>query len=347
MTGRAALPDVVPAEVEVVRVALPMRKFFDTTYGSITVRDGVLVRAVADDGTEGWGECSALPVPGYATETADGAEAVLRQELAAGRLGPYPGHPMASAAVEAALLHLRLAAAGTTLPAWVGAVRDRVPCGAVVGRQKGQGYVLDEVNAVVQAGYRRVKLKVVPGWDVPFVRAVQSTWPDLDVSVDANGSYRLEHLDGPLGELDGLGLTEIEQPLPAGDLAGLAEVARRLDTPVCLDESIASAEDVRAALAVGAVDHVCLKPGRVGGVTEALRIHDLCLAEGVPMWVGGMLSTGVGKAVEVALAALPGATLAGDLPASRYWFERDVTEPWKVDRDGTMAVRPLGAVRLP
>lgn len=332
---RAALPEVVPAGLEVVRRSLPLRRPFEAAWGALTVRDVVLVQAVAADGTEGWGECSALPSAGYSSESSDGAEAVLRAHLGAGRIGPVPGHPMASAAVEVALLQLRLRAAGTTLAAWAGAVRDRVPCGAVVGQVEG---ALDAVAEAVAAGYRRVKLKAGAGIGLDHVAAVRSTWPDLALSVDANGSWSLD--DVPVDALDRLGLVEVEQPLPAGDLAGLAEVARRLDAPVCLDESIGSADDLRAALAAGAAEHVCLKPGRVGGVAESLRIHDLCVAEGVPLWVGGMLSTGVGKAVEVALAALPGATLPGDLPASSWWFERDVTDPWEVDADGTMAVRP-------
>jgi O-succinylbenzoate synthase len=252
---------------------------------------------------------------------------------------------MASAAVAAALLDLRLAAAGRDLPSWLGAVRDRVPAGVAMGFAPTVDALLAEVADHVAAGYRRVKLKVRPGWDVEPVRAVRSAWPDLPLGVDANGSYRQG--DVALGRLDGLGLVEIEQPLPADDLVGLASVARHLATPVCLDESVTSLGTLEAALALGALDHLNLKPARVGGLDAALAVLGRAEAAGIPVWVGGMLATGVGKAVDVALAALPGVTLPGDLPASRRWFARDLTEPWELLPDGTLPVRPRGPVTLP
>jgi O-succinylbenzoate synthase len=252
---------------------------------------------------------------------------------------------MASAAVEAALLDLRLAAAGQDLPGWLGAVRDRVPAGVAVGVAPSVDALVEEVAGHVAAGYRRVKLKVRPGWDVDPVRAVRSAWPDLPVGVDANGSYRAG--DDALAALDGLGLAEIEQPLPAADLVGLAATAARLQTPVCLDESVTSVATLETALALGAVDHLNLKPARVGGLTAALDVLARAREAGVPVWVGGMLATGVAKAVDVALAALPGVTLPGDLPASRRWFARDLTEPWELLPDGTLPVRPRGPVTLP
>lgn len=349
--ARAPLPEVVPADIQVVRGRLPLARPFATASGSETSKEVLLVRAMGGDGAEGWGECAALATPSYSSEWVEGAEAMLRHFLIpaalAGRPARVVGHPMATAALEAAVLHLRLAAAGTTLAAWAGAVRDRVACGVAVGIAGSVDELVAEVAGFVDDGYQRVKLKVRPGWDVEPVRAVRSAWPDLALGVDANGSYDLSDLGGPLLALDRLGLVEIEQPLTAHDLIGLADVARKLDTPVCLDESITSAADLETTLALGAVGHVNLKPGRVGGVAEALRIHDLALARGVPLWIGGMLDTGVGKAVNVALAALPGVTVPGDLPASRRWFAEDVTEPWEVAPDGTMAVRALGQVRLP
>ncbi|HWH34894.1 MAG TPA: o-succinylbenzoate synthase [Acidimicrobiales bacterium] len=349
--ARAPLPEVVPDHIEVLRIEMALARPFTSAHGTETAKEVVLVRALGPDGSEGWGECAALGAPTYTGEWVDGAEAVLRRFLVpaalAGRPSGVVGHPMASAALEAAVLHLRLAAGGTSLAAWMGAVRDRVACGVAVGMAGSVDELVSEVAALVGSGYRRVKLKVAPGWDVEPVTAVRSTWPDLALGVDANGSYDRHHVEGPLARLDRLGLVEIEQPLAAGDLVGLAEVARRLDTPVCLDESVTAVTDLETALALGAVDHLNLKPGRVGGVAEALRIHDLALARGLPLWIGGMVDTGIAKAVNVALAALPGATLPGDLPASRRWFAGDLTEPWEVEADGTMAVRPLGPVRLP
>jgi O-succinylbenzoate synthase len=349
--ARAPLPEVALADVEVVRTRLDLVRPFASAHGTEWSKEVLLVRALDAEGREGWGECAALAAPTYRAEWVDGAEAVLRRFLLpaarAGRHAGVVGHPMATAALEAALLHLRLAAAGTTLAAWLGAVRDRVPCGVAVGIAPSLDELLAEVAALLVQGYRRVKLKVRPGWDVAPVRAVRRTWPELALAVDANGSYQRSDLDGPLAALDDLGLVEIEQPLPAEDLLGLAEAARRLATPVCLDESIGSAAELETALALGALDHVNLKPARVGGVEESLRVHDLALARGVPLWIGGMLETGVGKAVTVALAALPGATLPADLTASRRWFAEDLTDPWELAADGTVPVRPLGAVRVP
>lgn len=349
--ARAPLPEATPIALEVVRGSVPLCRPFVTAHGEESVKQVVLVRAVDADGREGWGECPAPTAPTYTGEWADGAEAVLRRFLVpaalAGRPSGVVGHPMAAGAVEAALLQLRLAAAGQSLAGWLGAERRRVPCGVAVGRARSVDELVAEVADHLASGYRRVKLKVAPGWDVEPVRAVRATWPDLPLGVDANGSYRVGDLDGPLATLDRLGLLEIEQPLPPGDLLGTAQVCAALDTPVCLDESIRSAHDLAVALALRACDHVNLKPARVGGVEAALAVHDLAVDRGVSLWVGGMLETGVGKAVSVAFAALPGATLPGDLTASARWFDTDVTDPWELDAEGTMAVREAGPVRLP
>ena len=349
MGPRPALPRVRLADLEVVRTTLPLVAPFVTATGTEDVREVLLVRARDGDGREGWGECGALSQPGYSGEWVDGAEAVLRRFLLpaalAGRPASAAGHPMATAAVAAAVLDLRLAVAGRDLPSWLGAVRDRVAAGVAVGLAPSVDALVAEVADHVAAGYQRVKLKVRPGWDVEPVRAVRSTWPDLPVGVDANGSYR--EGDAGLARLDGLGLVEIEQPLPADDLVGSAAVARRLATPVCLDESVTSLGTLEAALALGALDHLNLKPARVGGLEPALAVLTRARTAEIPVWVGGMLATGVGKAVDVALAALPGVTLPSDLPASARWFADDLTEPWELLPDGTLPVRPRGAVRLP
>jgi O-succinylbenzoate synthase len=349
VAGRPALPEVRPVDLEVVRTTIPLVTPFTTAWGTEEAREVLLVRARDRDGHEGWGECGALSSPGYTGEWVDGAEAVLRRFLVPaareGRGAVLPGHPMASAAVAAALLDLRLAVAGRDLPSWLGAARDRVPAGVAVGIAPSLDALVAEVADHVVAGYQRVKLKVRPGWDVEPVRAVRTTWPELPVGVDANGSY--SEADVGLARLDGLGLVEIEQPLPADDLVGSAAVAGRLATPVCLDESVTSLRTLEAALALGALDHLNLKPARVGGLAPALALLDRAEAAGIPVWVGGMLATGVAKAVDVALAALPGVTLPGDLPASRRWFARDLTQPWELLPDGTLPVRPRGPVTLP
>jgi O-succinylbenzoate synthase len=338
--------------VELRRVRLPLVRPFATAAGTSHARVALLVRLVSDGG-EGWGECVALEEPSYTSEYLVAAEDVLRSHLvprlfAAGEvaaadlgsvLGPVQGHPMAKAALEMAALDAELRAAGRSLADRLGAVRAEVSCGVAVGLAPSIDALLAEVGGYLEQGYRRIKLKVHPGADVGPVRAVRERFGDVALQVDANGSYRAD--DWPrLAALDPFGLLLVEQPLPPDDLLGSAEVARRIRTPVCLDESITSAAVAATALALGACSVVNVKPGRVGGLLEAVRVHDVCLAAGVPVWCGGMLETGLGRAANLALAALPGFTLPGDLSGSDRYFTRDLTEPF-VPEDGRLRV-PTG-----
>lgn len=338
--------------VELRRVALPLVAPFRTSFGTVTERDILLVRVVTDTG-EGWGECVALPDPGYSEEYVDGAHHVLRTFLAPRVLGadavsadalpallaPVVGHPMAKTALELAVLDAELQADGTPLAARLGATRDAVECGVSVGMFPA-AELLDHVDRYVDAGYRRVKLKIEPGHDVDPVRAVRERHPDVALQVDANTAYTIADADR-LRALDPFDLLLIEQPLPADDLLGHAELARRIRTPVCLDESITSARVAELAIAVGACTIVNVKAGRVGGYLEAVRVHDVCRAHAVPVWCGGMLETGIGRAANVALAALPGFTLPGDTSASDRYYARDlVTTPFVLD-DGRLPV-PTG-----
>lgn len=326
--------------VELRRVRLPLVRPFTTATGTDSVRDALLIRLVTDVG-EGWGECVAMSRPLYSAEYVDGAEHVLRHHLVprllaagpvsagqvAGVLGPVQGHPMAKAALEMAALDAELRAEGRSLGQRLGAVRAEVDCGVAVGMAPSIGALLDEVGAYLDQGYRRIKLKVGPGADVDPVRAVRQRFGDVALQVDANGSYRVE--DWPrLAALDPFDLLLVEQPLPPENLLGSAEVARRIRTPVCLDESITSARATATALALDACSVVNVKPGRVGGLLEAVRVHDVCVAAGVPVWCGGMLETGLGRAANLALAALPGFTLPGDLSGSDRYYTRDITDPF-------------------
>jgi O-succinylbenzoate synthase len=338
--------------VELVRVRLPLLRPFRAAHGTRAVRESLLVRAVTSE-AEGWGECVAPEEPTYTEEYLDGAVEVIRRFLlpalfeaavaggpATGWLarvaGAVRGHPMAKAAVEAALLDAELRAKGEPLASHLGGVRDAVDAGAAVGVSDSLGALLDEVTARVEEGYVAVKLKIAPHWDVVPVAAVRERFPDLPVSVDANGTYSLA--DEPaLRRLDGLGLTLIEQPLPPDDLLGHAELTARLATPVCLDESATSVGAVAAAVRLGACRAVNVKAARIGGLREARRMHDLCTAAGVDLRCGGMLETGVGRAAAVALASLPGFTLVGDLSASNRYFERDLTRPFVLE-DGRLRV---------
>ena len=330
-----------PAAVELLRVRLPLKRPFTTSFGTSADKECVLVRAIGSDGAEGWGECTAMEAPRYSGEWNDGAWLVLRDHLIPAALAGGPsgirGHPMAEAALEVALVDLELRSKGVSLAKHLGGVRDRVPCGVSVGIEDRIDDLLEVVSGFVAAGYRRVKLKIEPGRDAAVVRAVRDAFPDAPLSVDANAAYTRETAEVLL-ELDGLGLEYVEQPLPEDDLLGHIELQRRMATPLCLDETITSARVARGAIELGACRIINVKLGRVGGLAEALRIHEVAREAGVPLWVGGMLETGVGRAANVALASLPGFTLPGDTSASDRYFERDLTEPFVVEPDGTMAV---------
>jgi O-succinylbenzoate synthase len=336
--------------VELRRIAMPLVAPFRTSFGTETDRDVLLVRAVTD-GAEGWGECVAMAHPLYSSEYVDGVGDVLRRflvpallaspHLDAARVAPllhrFKGHRMAKAALETAVLDAELRGSGRSFARELGAVHGRVPCGVSVGIMGSVGELLDTVGGYLDQGYLRIKLKIEPGWDVEPVRAVRERFgDDVLLQVDANTAYTLG--DAPqLARLDPYGLLLIEQPLDEEDVLGHAALAELIGTPICLDESIVSARAAAAAIRLGACRIVNVKPGRVGGYLEARRIHDVCLANGVPVWAGGMLETGLGRAANVALAALPGFTLPGDTSASDRYYRTDITEPF-VLRDGHLSV---------
>jgi O-succinylbenzoate synthase len=339
--------------IELRRVTVPLVAPFRTSFGTETTRDILLVRAVTG-AAEGWGECVAMTDPRYSSEYTEAAADVLRRYLipglaAAPRLDAYAvapalaafkGHRMAKAALETAVLDAELREQGRQLARELGAVHDRVPCGVSVGIMSSLGELLDAVGGYLDAGYLRIKLKIEPGWDVAPVRAVRERFGDeVLLQVDANTAYTVADARH-LARLDPFGLLLIEQPLDEEDILGHAELAKLITTPVCLDESITSARSAAAAISLGAAAIVNVKPGRVGGYLEARRIHDVCAAHGIPVWCGGMLETGLGRAANVALAALPGFTLPGDTSASDRYYRTDLTEPF-VLQDGHLAV-PTG-----
>ncbi|WP_433175713.1 o-succinylbenzoate synthase [Actinoallomurus sp. CA-150999] len=337
--------------VELRRIRMPLVTPFRTSFGTDVDREVLLVRVFGDE-TEGWGECVASAEPLYSAEYVDGAEQVIRDHLlprlpadvTARGLGaafaPVRGHPMAKAAVEMAVLDAELRVSGLSYAAYLGATRTRVPAGVSVGIMDSIPELLDAVDAYLREGYVRIKLKIEPGWDLEPVRAVRERFGDIPLQVDANAAYTRTDLRH-LAALDPFDLLLIEQPLPEEDLLGHARLAEALTTPICLDESIVSARSAADAITLGACSIVNVKAGRVGGYLEARRIHDVCVAHGLPVWCGGMLETGLGRAANLAFAALPGCTLPGDVSASDRYYTRDVTEPF-VLRDGMMRV-PDGA----
>lgn len=339
--------------IELRRLSLPLVSPFRTSFGTQTERDVLLVRVETPD-AEGWGECVALAEPVYSPEYIDGAEHVIRNHLiprlfaagsvdgaAVGRvLEPVRGHQMAKASLEAAVLDAELRTVGVSLGAHLGAARSFVDSGVSVGIMGSVPELIDAVTGYCEQGYLRIKLKIEPGWDIEPVRAVREHFGDaLLLQVDANTAYTLGDARH-LAELDAFDLLLIEQPLPEDDLAGHAALSKLIATPVCLDESIESARDAAAAIAMGACSIINVKPGRVGGYLEARRIHDVCAAHGVPVWCGGMLETGVGRAANVALAALENFTLPGDTSASDRYYSQDVTTPFVLE-DGRLRV-PTG-----
>jgi O-succinylbenzoate synthase len=338
--------------VELRRLRLPLVAPFRTSFGTSTARDVLLVRVDTADAT-GWGECVADAEPTYSAEYAHGAQHVIREHLlprltgpavTAARVGPLlepvKGHPMAKGALEMAVLDAELRAAGMSFGTYLGAVADRVPAGVSVGIHASIPELLDAVDGYLAEGYLRIKLKIEPGWDVEPVRAVRERFGDeVLLQVDANTAYRLADARH-LARLDAFDLLLVEQPLPEDDVRGHAELAEVVRTPICLDESITSARAAADAIALGACAIVNVKAGRVGGYLEARRVHDVCAANGVPVWCGGMLETGLGRAANVALAALPNFVLPGDTSASGRYYRQDVTEPFEL-ADGHLAV-PTG-----
>ena len=335
---------------ELRRISIPLRAPFRTSFGTQTVRDVLLVRIVTDR-AEGWGECAAMTEPLYSPEYVDAASEVLArfllprladlEHLDVATLGPalagVKGHPMAKAALEMALLDAQLRADGVALAGYLGAVRRTVPAGVSVGIAGSIAELLATVAAFLDQGYLRIKLKIQPGWDVEPVGAVRERFgAEIALQVDANAAYTLADA-AQLARLDPFHLLLIEQPLAEDDLRQHAELARRVATPICLDESITSARAAADAIALGACSVVNIKAGRVGGLLEARRVHDVCAAHGVPVWCGGMLETGIGRAANVALAALPGFVLPGDTSASDRYYATDLTEPF-VLQDGHVAV---------
>jgi len=339
--------------VELRMVGIPLVRPFRTSFGEETRKVCMLARVVTDD-AEGWGECVASPDPGYSEEFNDGAWLVLREFLVPalfaagdvttldldGVLAGVRGNPMSKATLIDAFLDAELRASGRSLAEHLGAAAERVTCGVSVGIATTTQQLLEQVDGYLADGYRRIKLKIEPGLDVERVGAVRAAHPDIALSVDANAAYALDDID-VFRELDAFDLLMIEQPLHHDDLVEHAKLQAQIRTDICLDESIRSAADAAAAIKLRACRIVNIKQGRVGGVPEAARVHDVALDAGVPVWCGGMLETGIGRATNLALAALPGFTLPGDTSASARYFADDITAPFAMASDGTMEV-PTG-----
>jgi O-succinylbenzoate synthase len=353
--GEAGGSGFLVRSLELREVALPLVRPFRTSFGEEKEKRAILVRALltTDGGeAEGWGECVSSADPLYSEEWLEGSWLVLSKYLCpavleAGRLqdpsaieehlSAIRGHPMAKAAVIAAILDAWLRAREESLADFLGAVHDRIPCGVSVGIAPTVPALLEEIRGYLDRGYRRIKLKIEPGRDLSVVAEVRAALPETPLSVDANAAYDLSSVS-LFEALDELGLLMIEQPLGHDDFLDHARLQQRLRTPICLDESIRSEHDAALAIQLGACRVINIKPGRVGGLLEAKRVHDVAAKSDVPVWIGGMLETGIGRAPNLALAALPGVRFPGDTSASDRYFPEDLTEPFVLAPDGTMAV---------
>jgi O-succinylbenzoate synthase len=342
-------------QVELYHISMPLVSPFQTSFGVESDRQGLVV-VLRADGLTGYGECVASREPGYSYETAVTAwhilgdfliPAVMRKTFETpadviARFESVRGHPMAKSALEMAAWDVLGQAQGRSLADLLGGTRARVSVGVSVGIQPSLDALLDQIERYLADGYGRVKIKIGPGWDLDVIRQVRARWPALQLQVDANSAYTLD--DRALFEaMDELDLLMIEQPLDYDDIYEHSLLQAHLRTPLCLDESIHTAADARAALALDAARIINIKVARVGGLTQARRVHDVCQASAVPVWCGGMLETGIGRAANLAMASLPGFSLPGDLSASARYYAQDLIEPpFVLNPDSTLTV-PDGA----
>ncbi len=332
-------------------IHMPLVTPFETSFGRETERECILITLRAD-GLTGYGECVADADPGYSYETTGTAWHIIHDFIAPLILGKdvkdpadfqrrvegIRGHNLAKAGVEMALWDLIGKREGKSLRELFGGIHPKVQVGVSVGIQASPSVLVQTVERYMADGYRRVKLKIKPGRDVQDTSAVRAAWPDLHLQVDANSAYTLETAEALL-PLDDLNLLLIEQPLFEDDIWDHRKLQAKMKTPICLDESVTSLRHARYALEMEACRIINIKAGRVGGLNEALAVHDLCRANGIPVWCGGMLETGVGRASNLALASLPGFSLPGDISASDRYYARDITnERFSLNDDSTIDV---------
>ncbi|HEX6279539.1 MAG TPA: o-succinylbenzoate synthase [Pyrinomonadaceae bacterium] len=334
-------PAIQLAGIELTEIAMPLKAPFETSFGRTTERRILLIRAIDKSGAPGYGECTAMEAPLFNHESIDTAWTVISRYIApmlsssppasaasiSEIVSPLRGNRMAIAAVETAAWDLE--ARLLNLPLWrhLGGVRTEIDCGVSIGLQATPEELVEKVAAEVDAGYQRIKLKIKPGKDIEFVEAVRKAYPDITLSVDANSAYKIFRDTEIFQKLDEFDLLMVEQPLMAGDLLDHAKLQQQIRTPICLDESITCLRDARQALEIDACRIINIKLGRVGGHSEAAAIQDLAALQGIPVWCGGMLESGIGRAHNIAMSTLPGFTLPGDVSASHRYWEEDIIDP--------------------
>lgn len=338
-------------KIELRHIKMELVSPFTTSMGTEYDEEHIIVR-VDGEGLTGWGECVAEGTPFYSYETVTTAWHILRDFLIPSILGKnisgideaiasyekVRGHMMAKAGLEAALWDLFAKSKNISLSQMMGGIRNKVDVGVSIGIQNSVEELIKKIDGYLEEGYKRIKIKIAPGNDIQFVKAVRKEFPDILFQVDANSAYTLNDID-LFKQMDDYNLLLIEQPLGYDDIYEHSKLQKELKTPICLDESIHSLDDTRAAIELDSCRVINIKPGRVGGFTESKLIHDYCQSKNIPVWCGGMLESGIGRAGNVALASLANFTLPGDISASKRYYKEDIVEPeFIVNPDGTMNV---------
>jgi O-succinylbenzoate synthase len=337
--------------IELRHIKMDLVSPFVTSMGTEYDEEHIIV-GIDAGGVKGWGESVAEGTPFYSYETVPTAWHILKDFLIPSVIGidlagvddaikactRVRGHMMAKAGLEAALWDAFAKVRGISLSTMLGGVRDKVPVGVSIGIQESEAMLIKKVEGYLSEGYKRIKIKISPGFDIQFVEALRKKFPDLPLQVDANSAYTLDDIN-LFRRMDDYNLILIEQPLGYEDIFDHSKLQRELRTPICLDESIHSLDDARAAIELDSCRVINIKPGRVGGFTESKMIHDYCASKNIPVWHGGMLESGIGRAGNVALASLANFTLAGDISASKRYYKQDIVDPeFVVNSDGTMDV---------
>jgi o-succinylbenzoic acid (OSB) synthetase len=339
--------------IELIEINLPLVHFFETSFGRTYERRIILTRVVDEEGAEGWGECTAGETPSYCEEWTESCWAVMEKILAPMIIGKevesasqiwdvmrrVRGNRMAKSAIETACWDLEAKKLGVPLWRHLGGVNREIACGVSIGIQDSVDQLLEKIQTELDAGYQRIKIKIAPGWDYDVIRQVREHFGNIKLMGDANSAYSLADID-LFRRMDEFDLMMLEQPLPHDDIVDHAKLQREIKTPVCLDEPIKSPDDARKAIELKSGKIINLKNGRVGGHSESKRIEQICRENRIPLWCGGMLESGIGRAHNIAISTLAGYTLPGDVSASkRYWHE-DVIEP-------AVEVTPQGTIIAP
>ena len=337
--------------IELRHIKMELSSPFTTSMGTEYSEEHIIVR-IDSNGITGWGECVAEGTPFYSYETVQTAWHILQDFLIPSLLVKHissiddaiksysnvRGHRMAKAGLEAALWDVRAKSKNISLSKLLGGSRKKIDVGVSIGIQKSESDLIKKVSGYLNEGYNRIKIKISPGNDIHFVKALRKEFPEILLQVDANSAYSLDDVK-LFKEMDNFNLLLIEQPLGYDDIYDHSKLQREIKTPICLDESIHSLDDTRAAIELDSCRVINIKPGRVGGFTESKLIHDYCVSKKIPVWCGGMLESGIGRAGNVALASLPNFTLPGDISASKRYYKEDIVDPeFVVNSYGTMDV---------